>query len=224
MNDEVRLAVDAIRYATLRKLASGFRHALMGDLQAIQFSAQLAARLLKTGADAGRIGEKVDALPGQCAAALATSNSMIAWLRPEEGASTTIAEGVKECVKLAGEDWTLREIAVATDLKIPDARVPRAAFQELVVVSLLVLTDTHRGPIDIDISAHEQGEFVELLLRARGADRDASFPPEIVYRPFGASDIELLSQSHGIACWCEASAVSLRFASGSDPSDRGRGA
>ncbi|MEO6022704.1 MAG: hypothetical protein ABIP64_06250 [Burkholderiales bacterium] len=50
----------------MRKLAPGFRHALMGNLHAIQMSAQLAANLLKTGTDASRISEKVSALPGQC--------------------------------------------------------------------------------------------------------------------------------------------------------------
>lgn len=212
MNDEMRLAVDAIRYATLQKLASGFRHALMGDLQAIQLSAQLAARLLKTGADASRIGERVGALPAQCATALATSRSMIAWMQPEASAMTTVGDGVKECLKLGGEDWVVREIKVTTDLKTPDARVPKAAFQELLVVALLVLNDRHAGAIDIDIVAEDKGEFVGLELRAQGADRNAPLPSATGCRAFGLGDLELLARVHGVSCSSEGGAVSLRFA------------
>ncbi|MDQ6917320.1 MAG: hypothetical protein M3023_05820 [Pseudomonadota bacterium] len=50
---------DAARYVILRKLAAGMRHALMGELQAIQFAADLTAQLAKTDATAARLGEAV---------------------------------------------------------------------------------------------------------------------------------------------------------------------
>ena len=42
---------DAVRYIVLRKLASGLRHTLMGELQSIQFLAELGARNIDNGAD-----------------------------------------------------------------------------------------------------------------------------------------------------------------------------
>ena len=44
MNTSTQRDADAIRYIVLRKLASGLRHTLMGELQSIQFLAELGAR------------------------------------------------------------------------------------------------------------------------------------------------------------------------------------
>src|SRR5204863_7011438 len=49
MSDTNGRDADAIRYAVLRKLASAIRHSLMGDLQRIQFSAELAAKMIDKG-------------------------------------------------------------------------------------------------------------------------------------------------------------------------------
>ena len=204
---------DAIRYAVLRKLASGFRHALMGDLQAMQFSAQLAARLVQTGADANRIAEKLGALPRQCAATLATSDSMIAWLQPDEHATVTLAEGVTRYVKLVREDRWMREIEVAVELEVPGARVPETALRELLVVALFALADAHAEAIDIDIAARARGDGVELRLRARPADRE---PPPLAAaghsRALEWRDLERLADVHAVACSCAAGDVRLLFA------------
>ena len=48
-------AADAVRYVVLRKLASGMRHTLMGELQAIQFAAELAAQMVTTGAPGSKM-------------------------------------------------------------------------------------------------------------------------------------------------------------------------
>lgn len=212
MNADMRQAVDAIRYAALCKLAGGFRHALMGELQGIQFSAELATRLLQKGADPARIGEYVADIPGQCAKARATSGSLLEWLRPEQNLATTVADGVKACIKLVGDDWLMRGIEVATDLSLPNARVAKALFQELVIVALLTLMDQHTEPIDVDIAAQAQDGWVELRLRARTADREPPLPVAIVQRAFGWEDIELIASAQGVACSCEGETVALRFA------------
>src|SRR2546429_438874 len=46
MTSEQPRQTDAIRYALLYRLAPGIRHGLMGELQAIQFMAELAASLM----------------------------------------------------------------------------------------------------------------------------------------------------------------------------------
>ena len=47
MMDAAKRDADAVRYVVLRKLASGLRHTLMGELQSIQFLAELGTRLLQ---------------------------------------------------------------------------------------------------------------------------------------------------------------------------------
>ena len=50
MNTTAERDADAIRYIVLRKLASGLRHTMMGELQSIQFLAELGARKMESGA------------------------------------------------------------------------------------------------------------------------------------------------------------------------------
>ena len=99
---------DAVRYVVLRKLASSLRHTLMGELQSIQFLAELGTRLLQSSGDETKTRECIDKIPLATAGAIATCHSVIEWLRPEEGTSTTLAETVAQCMKLAGDDWRLR--------------------------------------------------------------------------------------------------------------------
>ena len=72
MTDTNARDADAIRYAVLRKLASAIRHSLMGDLQTIQFSSELAARMIDSGAGGPKLDECIKMLPDQTRAAVAS--------------------------------------------------------------------------------------------------------------------------------------------------------
>ena len=48
MQTVARRDADSVRYIVLRKLASGLRHTMMGELQSIQFLAELGARNMET--------------------------------------------------------------------------------------------------------------------------------------------------------------------------------
>ena len=109
MNTTAQRDADAIRYIVLRKLASGLRHTLMGELQSIQFLAELGARRMDdSGADGSKTREFIGKISVAAGEAIGTCHSVIEWLRPEEGAVTTLGEAVGQCVKLAGDDWRMR--------------------------------------------------------------------------------------------------------------------
>ena len=110
MIDADRRDADAIRYAVLRKLASGMRHALMGELQTIQFSAELAARMIDTGATGPKLDECIKQLPEQTRTAVNSCRAMIEWLRPDDKARAMVDETLWHCLKVAGDDWPLRGI------------------------------------------------------------------------------------------------------------------
>lgn len=203
--------VDAIRYAVLRKLAPGLRHALMVELQAIQLSAEFAARTLRAGADLAEVRDNVSHIPDQCTAAVKTGRSVIEWLMPEEGTTASVGEAVGQCLKLAGEDWFLRGIEVTIDLPDADVQVPKAVLQELVVTALLVLTDMCDQPADLHAVVRPVEDHCDVLLRARAAERVASFPPLSQYRKLVWADLKLLAHAHGIPCVCGADTVSLQF-------------
>lgn len=204
--------VDALRYALLRKLAPGLRHALMGELQAIQLSAEFAARALQTGTDPADLQASVERLPLGCAEAARTGRSLVEWFRPEDGTLVTVKDGIDLCLKLAGEDWFLRGIQASTDVPQGDVKVPDAALRELVVTALLILTDMHEGAADVHIAARVNGDLVDVALHAHPAQRAASIVPLDSYRKLVWADLRLLAATYGVPCSCENSRATLQLA------------
>jgi hypothetical protein len=214
MNNASSRDADAVRYIVLRKLASGLRHTLMGELQSVQFLAELSVRNIDNGADQSRTRDSIAKISLATSEAIATCHSVIAWLRPEEGATTTLGEAVEQCVKLAGDDWRMR--ATQASVEMPDAagkaRVSKAAARELIVTSLLALTDQHPGSLDIEVVAALAGDRVDLRLRALASKRAAPLPASIIYHALGWEEVAMLAAAHGVLCDCEGDAATLRFA------------
>lgn len=211
MIDQDDETANAIRYAVLRRLAPGIRHGLMGDLQAIQFLAELAARQLQASADPGKVQDGLSHIIAQTRNAVGSCRSIIEWLRADAGAATALGDGVAQCLKLAGDDWPLRGIEATTDLKAADALVDKAALRELLIASLLALTDMHPGTLDIVVQSVADAEDVELKLHSRAADRRASMPPAAHERRFTWADVQMLAKAHGVGCSCQADGATLRL-------------
>lgn len=210
----VKRDADAIRYIVLRKLASGLRHTLMGELQSIQFLGELGTRLLASGSDESRMRDTVSKIPAAATEAISTCHSVIEWLRPEEGAISTLADVVGQCVKLAGDDWRMRATQATVEMPgtVGETKVFKAAARELVVTSLLALADERRGSLDIDVVAAPVDGGVELALRTRASSRVSPFAAAVVYHALERDDVALLAATHNIPCECSGDAITLRFA------------
>ncbi len=178
MSDTNGRDADAIRYAVLRKLASAIRHSLMGDLQTIQFSAELAARMIDNGSGGPKLDECIKMLPDQTRAAVNSCRAMVEWLRPEDKATTTVDETLRQCLKVAGDDWSLRGIEASTDIRSGGALVSKPVLRELLVTSLLTLSDTHPGPIDIAIASEANGDEVVVSLSAKAGRAQDAVPAD----------------------------------------------
>ncbi len=211
MIDDDDETANAIRYAVLRRLAPGIRHSLMGELQAIQFLAELAARQLHASGDAAKIGDGLAHIISQTRNTVGTCRSIVEWLRPDAGETTALGEGVEQCLKLAGDEWPLRGVEARTELRAADALVDRAALRELFTASLIALTDMHPGTLDIDVHSAADAEDVELRLYARAADRRSSMPPLDDERKFTWADVQMLAKAHGVPCSCQAHGATLRL-------------
>lgn len=211
MGDSSRHDVDAIRYAVLRKLAAGMRHALMGDLQTIQFSAELAAKMLESGGASAKLEECIKLLPDQTRAAVASCRALVEWLRPDDKATTTVADAVERCLRVAGDDWVLRGIESSTDIRTGDALVSKPLVQELLITALLALTDTYPGPADIRVVGEPVGEDALITLSAQQVDRKSPFPPLTSYRALTFSDVIAVAAANRAACACDDRKISLRL-------------
>ena len=211
----MRRDADAIRYIVLRKLASGLRHTMMGELQTIQFLAELGARKVDDGAaGVAKTREFIGKISIAAGESIATCHSVIEWLRPERGAVTTLAEAVGQCVKLAGDDWRMR--ATQATIEIPatagEAKVSKSAARELIVTTVLALTDEQPGSLDIEIGGALTGERVDLRLRALASKRSPPLPSSVVYHTLDWEDVANLAAAHDVICTREDGTSTLRFA------------
>jgi hypothetical protein len=205
---------DSVRYIVLRKLASGLRHTLLGELQSIQFFAELAGRLMDKGSEEAKMRECVGKLPGASQAAVATCRSVIEWLRPEEGATTPVGEALTQCFRLVADDWSMRGIVATIDVAAGagEAVVSRSALRELIVTSLLALSDAHPGPLDIRAGALLNDGDVLLQFSSSPANRSAILSSPPVYHALTYADLSILAADHGVPCSCGDDAVALRLA------------
>jgi hypothetical protein len=201
---------DAVRYVVLRRLAAGMRHALMGELQAVQFAADLAGQMVKRGVSGPSLSDAVSQISDQARGATAASKSIMEWLRPEPGARTDVAAALKECVKVTGEVWILRGIKSVIRCETGQVNVERAPFIEMVVASLLTLTDVRDGALDIELGADLIDGRVAVTIDARAADRRSAASP-MFHRALGFVDVRALADADGVACVCEDSAIRLEF-------------
>jgi hypothetical protein len=210
MTFEHNRETDAIRYAVLHRLAPGIRHGLMGELQAIQFMAELAVRQRDAGDDA-RVQDGLQQVIAQTRATVASCRSVIEWLRPEPGATTPLGEGVAQCLRVVGDDWPLRGVEATSEMRAPDALVDKTALRELLAASLMALIDMHPGTLDIDIHGDAAVDDVELKLHARAADRRPTIQAPADERKFTWADVQMLATAHGVSCSCQASGATIRL-------------
>lgn len=211
MGNMSRRDVDAIRFAVLRRLAPGLRHRVMGELQSLQFSGELAARLIDVGGEPTKLALAVRQVVPHAQAAAAACTALIEWLRADEGATTAVDAALPELARLVGDDWVLRGIECSTDAHAGDAQVARIALREVVVTALLALTDAQTGPLDIGLTAERAGNEVVIRLTASPASR-ASLVPELARGDkIDCADVAALAAAHGVACACVRDGVTVRL-------------
>jgi hypothetical protein len=209
--DDRRPNVGAIRFGLLRRLAPGMRHRLMGELQALQFSAELAARLLEAGGDRAKLEAVVRQLGPRTQSAVATAAVLIEWLRDDDRATTNLEDALPQCLRVAGDDWNLRGIEGTVDARTDGAHVPRTALRELVVTSLLALTDARPGALDVRVAAERDGDEIVVRLEATTANRESPLPELVRTAKIVCADVSALAAAHGIACACARDEVMLRL-------------
>jgi len=207
-------AADAIRYAVLGIVAAGLRHAILGQLQAIQGSAEVAARILDRGGDPAIVDRNLARIPALCNSTGTKLGTLVEWLRPDVHLAGPARDCIKQCVDLAGEDWGLRGIEVTVDMGTgEDTDIDWTTMRELVVTALLILADAGDQPVDISVALRTGEGYSEVSLQARNASRVASVPPKPRVRRLSWGDLRHLAGLRGVPCVCDHDAALLRFPS-----------
>lgn len=192
-------AAEAARYALLRRLAPSMRHHLVVNLQPIGMIYEVMDRRLRAPQpDLANVHDSAHKINGFARAALNSCLDVVSWLAPEEGATTTVSEGVRECASLLATSLGFRGYSLRNEIGEVDGSVRRSALRNLLTAALIHATDELAPPCDLVLESRSLARGVELKLGFRPGTGDKGFANEPGYRQLEWEDVEALAAAEGV--------------------------
>src|SRR5215208_4792170 len=151
-----RLA-EAARYTLLRRLAPSMRHHLVVNLQPIGMIYEVMERRLRApDPDLGDVHESAQKINGFARAALDSCLDVVSWLAPEEGAVSTVDDGVRECLGLLATSLTFRGYSVRNQVGSVPGEIGRSAIRNVLTAAIIHLTDETPPAAEMALSAEAE--------------------------------------------------------------------
>jgi len=201
---------EAARYALLRRLAPSMRHHLVVNLQPIGMIYEVMDRRLRAPQpDLANVHDSAHKINGFARAALASCLDVVSWLAPEEGATTTVPEGVRECTGLLATSLGFRGYALRNDAVAVDGTVRRSAIRSMLTAILIQATDANLPPAQLVLTAEAQSRGVRLTLSLTPSTGEEGFATEAGYRALEWDDVEALAVAEGVELARAGSTISL---------------
>ena len=203
-------AAEAARYALLRRLAPSMRHHLVVNLQPIGMIYEVMDRRLRAPEpDLAHVHDSAHKINGFARAALNSCLDVVSWLAPEEGATSSVTEGVRECSGLLATSLSFRGYPLRNEVPAIPNHVRRPAIRNLLTATLIYVTDEHAPPADLVLTGESTARGVLLELKLRPGTGEQGFASEPAYRGLEWSDVEALAASEGVEAEREDSRVTL---------------
>jgi hypothetical protein len=179
---KLRAGAEAARYGVLRRLAPALKHDMVVNLQAISMMAEvLNARLERGTPQPAEFQSNIAKLNRLARDAVMNCLKVAAWIEPGEDEGVRLKQGVEDCLALLTTNFNFRGFAIHTELPDSDFQVWRVPLRNLLVASLIALTDAAPGPSEVRVKVEVLNGFAEIAVRV--SPRKDSFEPV----PFGPS-------------------------------------
>ncbi|GAB3773056.1 hypothetical protein GCM10028796_44850 [Ramlibacter monticola] len=205
-------AAEAARYALLRRLAPSFRHHLVVNLQPIGMIYEVMDRRLRASApDLAHVQDSANKINGFAKAALNSCVDVIGWLAPDDTATVSVHDAVRECAALLATSLSFRGYALRNEVPELQGVVRRAGMRTLLTGALLHCTDHLPAPSDLVLTAASEGDAVRLAVDVRGNQGENSFRGEANYRPLEWEDLEALAAADGVQLARQEERIELRL-------------
>ncbi|ROZ69002.1 hypothetical protein [Ramlibacter sp. WS9] len=208
-----RAGAEAARYAVLRRLGPVLKHDMVVNLQAISMMAEvLNARIERAAPSPADFQANISKLNRLAREAVASCLKVAAWIEPGEDQGIRLAEGVDECMALLASNFNFRGFAVTRDVDETDFQVWRIAVRNLLVVSLITLTDTATGPCHVHVKAEVRNGIAEISVQVspREDPVDAlSFEPS--YRHLDWADVQALADAESVELMRDGDRITMRM-------------
>ncbi len=195
-----RAGAEAARYGVLRRLGPALKHDMVVHLQAIAMMSEvLNARLDRGSPSPAEFHKSISKLNRLAREAVASCLKVAAWLEPGEDEGVRLADGVDECLALLNSNFNFRGIVVRTDAPETPMQVSRVALCNLLIASLITLTDAVGGPCEVQVKAAVVGTNAEITVRTSPRqDEFEGLPFEPTYRQLEWSDVQALAIAEGV--------------------------
>lgn len=195
-----RAGAEAARYGVLRRLAPALKHDMVVNLQAISMMAEVLNARLERGSPApSEFQSSIAKLNRLARDAVMNCLKVAAWIEPGEDEGVRVKEGIEECLALLGTNFNFRGFSITTELPDVDFQVWRVTLRNLLVASLMALTDAAPGPSEVRIKAEILNGFVEISVRVSPrSDKFDALPIGPSYRQLEWSDVQALATAEAV--------------------------
>lgn len=208
-----RAGAEAARYGVVRRLGPVLKHDMVVNLQAISMMAEvLNARIERNPPSPAEFQANISKLNRLARDAVANCLKVATWIEPGEEQGVRLADGVDECLALLAGNFNFRGFTVTREVTDADFQVWRVALRNLLVASLIALTDAASGACEVEVKADVRDGVAEIAVRVTPRDdvSDAMvFEPS--YRLLDWSDVQALAAAESVELVRTADQIMMRM-------------
>jgi hypothetical protein len=170
------------------------------NLQAIAMMAEVLNAKLERGSPApAEFQTSIAKLNRLAREAVANCLKVASWIEPGEDESVRLSDGVDECLALLASNFNFRGFLVAKEMPDSNFQVSRVVLRNLLIASLITLTDAAAGPCEVRVKADVLGGFAEISVRiSPRQDEFEGLPYEASYRQLEWSDVQALALAESV--------------------------
>lgn len=195
-----RAGAEAARYGVLRRLGPALKHDMVVDLQAIAMLVEvLNARLDRGAPDPADFQESIAKLNRLARSAVANCLKVAAWIEPGEDEGIKLGDGIAECLQLLASNFNFRGFLVEVQSVDTPLQVSRVVLRNLLIASLITLTDAAGGPCRVQVQGDVEGSTAVIGVRISPREDDYDgLPYEPTYRQLDWADVQALASAEGV--------------------------
>jgi hypothetical protein len=203
---------EAARYALLRRLAPSMRHHLVVNLQPIGMIYEVMERRLRQPEpDLANVQDSAGKINGFAKAALSSCLDVVSWLAPDDNATTSVQDAVRECTGLLATALSFRGYALRNEVGPLPGAIRRSGIRNLLSGTLIHCTDDRPAPADLVLAGSAVDGTAVLTVSVRPTTGEKGIAAEANYRAITWADLQALAAADGVQVAREGGQILLRF-------------
>lgn len=222
-------ALEAARYALMRRLVPSLLHNIAGALQPIPMMAAIMEKRLQSPTpDLILLGKSSTSFKALSRDVADTFAHLTTWLAPKSDQSIAVNAGVEEILGMMARELSDRGFEIVNETKITTAELPQTILRSVFMASLVALTDTAESPgriivtsivTSVDIikdAKSSKSDEISLTISLKGhPEMDKSIPVDVQrYRKLDWDDVKSLAKEEKVGIECATHGVTLHIKNG----------